>query len=159
MKNKLSVLGTFLVLGSVIMIFYNIIKKERFILISNQIVHNIYTENEKVHGEFKYGETNLNIIYLYIEISGNEHRFYVYDNTGNTSKSEFFEQIISKIPIKSNISIWVDKDEINEYKDVEIQKLQIGNSIVIDNSTDYLLYNVLAIIIGGLFLFISKKYD
>lgn len=65
-KNKLSVLGTFIIICSVGVIFYNINKFQNLVVIS-QNVKNVYTQTEKKESEFKYGKTNLNTIYLYIE--------------------------------------------------------------------------------------------
>ncbi len=155
-KNKLSVLGTFIIICSVGVIFYNINKFQNLVVIS-QNVKNVYTQTEKKESEFKYGKTNLNTIYLYIETHLNNIKFYTYENIGNDIESQHLEKIKSELPIGSKISIWVDKNEINNYKDVEIQRLEINHEIIINNSISF-LYIIIAIFIGSIFLFISKKY-
>ena len=156
LKNKLSVLGSFLVIGSIITILYNYYKLQHLNL-TIQTVQKVYIEKEKAESEFKYGKTNLNINYLYIETTSNKHKFYIYENIGNELNSLYLEKIESEIPVGSKISIWVDKEESNNYRDVEIQKLKIDDNTIINNSVNH-LYLVLSIIIGLLFLLMSRNY-
>ncbi|SHG41316.1 hypothetical protein [Chryseobacterium sp. OV279] len=155
-KNKLSVFGSVLVVGSVIVLLYNYYKLQHLIS-SIQTVEKVYIEKEKTESEFKYGKTNLNINYLYIESESTDHRFYSYENTGKDLSSQDLEKAASEIPAGSKISIWVDEEENKDYKDVEIQKLKIDGNTVINNPANY-LYLVLSMIIGLLFLLISRKY-
>ncbi|MDP9958378.1 hypothetical protein [Chryseobacterium lathyri] len=156
LKNKLSVLGSFLVIGSIIIILYNYYKLQHLNL-TIQTVQKVYTVKEKAESESKYGKTNLNITYLYIETSSNNHKLYIYENTGNELSSQYLEKVASEIPVGSKISVWVDEEESKNYRDVEIQKLKIDDHTVISNSVNY-LYLILSIIIGLLLLLISKKY-
>lgn len=156
LKNKLSVLGSFLVICSIIIILYNYYKFQNLTL-TIQTVQKVFIQKEKTESDFKYGKTNLNINYLYIETTSNKHKFYIYENTGNELNSLYLEKIESEIPVGSKISIWVDKEEIKDYRDVEIQKLKIDNNTLINNSVNY-LYLVLSIIIGLLLLLMSRNY-
>ncbi|WP_223608900.1 hypothetical protein [Chryseobacterium sp. OSA05B] len=155
-KNKLSVLGSFLVTGSIIIMLYNYYHLQHLTSII-QTVQKVYIKKEKTESEFKYGKTNLNINYLYIETESTDHRFYTYENTGNDLRSKYLEKVASEIPVGSKISIWVGEEESKNYRDIEIQKLKIDSKTIINNSVNY-LYLVLSIIIGLLFLLISRKY-
>lgn len=155
-KNKLSVLGSFLVIGSIIILLYNYYKLQHLTL-TTQIVQKVFIEKEKTESNFKYGKTKLNINYLYIETKSKSNKFYIYENTGNDLRSQYLEKVSYEIPTGSKISIWVDEEESKNYRDVEIQKLKIDNNTIINNSINY-LYLVLSIIIGLLLLLLSKNY-
>ncbi|KAB1230244.1 hypothetical protein F8D52_13750 [Chryseobacterium viscerum] len=155
-KNKISTLGTFLIIGSISLIFYNIYKSKNFSIITDSS-QNVYIEGEKQKGEFKYGETNLNVLYLYIELKSISQRFYIYENVGNNNDSSYLNNIRDNILKGTKIKIWVDNDEFKNYKDVEIQKLEIGSTIFY-NFFNY-QYIFIAIISGIILLIISKKYS
>lgn len=153
-KNRVSCLGTFFIISSISLTFYNTYKFRHLNIIS-QIVQDVYIEKEKQEGEFKYGRTNLNVLYLYIESKSNK-RFYIYENVGNDNYSQYLSSIETQIPIGTKIKIWADNDEVKNYNDIEIQKLEIGN-VIVYNSQDY-KYIILAIIVGVVLLLISRKY-
>lgn len=155
-KNKISTLGTFLIVGSISLIFYNIYKFENISIITDSS-QNVYIEKEKQKGEFKYGETNLNVLYLYIELKSISKRFYIYENVGNDNDSSYLNNIKDNILKGTKIKIWVDNDEFKNYKDVEIQKLEIGSTIF--HSFFNYKYIFIAIISGIILLIISKKYS
>jgi len=154
-KNKISSLGTFLIIGSLSLILYHIYKSQNLHIL-NGSSQNVYIEKERQAGEFKYGETNLNVLYLYIELKSSNKRFYMYENVGNNDNSSYLDNIVNNISKATEIKLWVDNDEFENYEDVKVQKLRAGNTILY-NSFNY-QYIIIAIIAGFILLIISVKY-
>lgn len=154
-NNKVSSLGTCLIIGCLSLLFYNIYKLQNLNIITDTN-QNVYLEKEQQEGEFKYGKTNLNVLYLYIESKSTDKRFYIYKNVGNDDSSSYLNNIMGNILKGTDMKIWVDNDEFKNYKDVEIQRLEIENTITYD-SFNY-KFIIIGIIIGIVLLMISRRY-
>lgn len=156
LKNKLSVFGFFSIVIGLIVIGYQVYERQNLDFV-NGSAKRVYSEVEKTKGEFKYGKTNLNIVYLYIELESSSARFYLYENVGNNYQSPYLNDVNSKIKAGDKISIWFDRKEIENYEDVEIKKLQIDKKII-GGSSFNITYIIVFMIIGLILLVMSRKF-